>query len=155
MTDIALIPNGIEALFDLALVDGALATDDGLRTAIAISLFTDGRAADDDALPDGTADRRGWWADDLSANGGNPIGSRLWLLSREKRLADVLDRARAYASDALAWLISDGVARDVAVSAEAINADWIAINVEISRPDGQAVSATYRHRFDHVWEATS
>lgn len=154
MTDIALLPDGIDALFDMALAGGALVTDEGLKTAIAISLFTDARAFDDDLLPDGTVDRRGWWADELAATPGSRIGSRLWLLAREKRMADVLVRARAYASEALAWLIEDGVAKSIDVSAEAMNADWIAIAVVITRPDGTTADARFRHRFDHVWEAT-
>ena len=63
MTDLALhfAPGAWSA--DLSILGGDLATDDGLRTAVIISLFTDARARADDPLPEADADRRGWWGD--------------------------------------------------------------------------------------------
>lgn len=63
MTDIALAWDNALFAADLAIEGGRLVTDDGLRTAILISLFTDARANDDDPLPEPGADRRGWWGD--------------------------------------------------------------------------------------------
>lgn len=149
MTDIALRWSNELFGADFALEGAQIATDDGLRTAILISLFTDRRAREDDRLPDETGDRRGWWGDAYSAQLDDRIGSRLWLLSREKRLQSVLVRARDYAREALAWLIEDGVVRTVDVTAEVYRNDGIAIGVEISRPTGPG-----RQRFDFVWEAS-
>jgi len=148
MTDLALRwDNGIFGA-DLALHGASLATDEGLKTAVIVSLFTDARARDDDHLP-APGDRRGWWGDALPAIAGDRIGSRLWLLNREKRLASVVGRARDYAREALAWLIADGIAKTVEVEAAAIGADVLAIGVEITRPDGPG-----RQRFDLTWERT-
>lgn len=109
-----------------------IATDDSLRTAVILSLFLDRRARDDDALPDGGSDRRGWWADTImpmtegmlalhdgarSPRGPDQIGSRLWLLSRELQVREVVRRAHDYAVEALAWLIEDGHASRVEVRA--------------------------------------
>jgi phage gp46-like protein len=148
MTDLALHwDNGIFGA-DLALAGASLATDDGLKTAVIVSLFTDARAHDDDPLP-AEGDRRGWWGDAEPAIARDLIGSRLWLLGREKRLASVVARAKQYAEEALAWLVEDGVASAVAVQAEAVGADILAIGVEITRPAGPG-----RLRFDFVWEGT-
>lgn len=147
MTDIALLWSNKAFGADFFLEAGQLATDDGLRTAIQISLFSDARARDDDVLPDGTGDRRGWWGDAFAADEGDRIGSRLWLLSREKVLARVLVRARDYAREALAWLIADGVVSKIEVDVELRGRDQLAIGVAITRPDGPA-----RQRFDYVWE---
>ena len=95
--------------------DGTLATGDALQSAIWISLFTDRRAHPDDVLTDGTDDRRGWWADAFVTR---PIGSRLWLLNRALREDKTLRRAEDYAREALAWLVADGVAARVEVTAE-------------------------------------
>lgn len=152
MTDIALLWSNSEAVADLVLAgDGDLATDEGLTSAVIISLFTDARARDEDVLPDtvdALADRRGWWGDEVDTTPGDRIGSRLWLLDREKRLPSVLQRARAFADESLAWLVEDGVAKSVAVSAELRGTDQIALSIEIERPDGRP-----RHRSDFVWDA--
>ncbi|ELN6426105.1 phage GP46 family protein, partial [Salmonella enterica] len=91
---------------DLVLNGPDLLTDDSIKTAVIISLFTDRRAQPSDPVPDGTTDRRGWWADSFRKR---PIGSRLWLLSREKTLASVVERTAAYADEALAWLKPAGL----------------------------------------------
>lgn len=147
MTDIALLWDQSLVGCDLGLVDGQLLTDDGLDTAILISLFTDARARPDDAIPDGD-DPRGWWGDAFAA-AGDETGSRLWLLSREKQTVQTLERARTYARESLAWLIADGVATSVEIAVEAQPNDRLAIGVEITRPTGPA-----RSRFDYIWDTT-
>lgn len=142
--DFALRYDPSAKLFDLDLEDGDLATDEGLQTAVILSLFTDRRAEDEDALPDGGTDRRGWWADAYSET---PHGSRLWLLHREKELDEVLRRAQAYAEEALAWLLEDEVAESVVVEAEHLRRDTLGLRVEIRRGDGTALA----RQFDYVW----
>jgi len=149
MTDLALRWDNALFQADLALDFGKLATDDSLRTAVIISLFSDARAESDDPLPDAGGDRRGWWGDAF-AGGGRGIGSRLWLLDREKITREVVGRARDYAREALQWLVDDGVASAVSVDAEAQPPAVLAIGVTIDRPGGPA-----RQRFDFVWEATA
>lgn len=83
-----------------------LLADDSLTTTVLLCLFTDLRAEVSDSLPDGGHDRRGWWADSYR---DRPIGSRLWLLSREKALPALLARAEAYADEALRGLLEAGM----------------------------------------------
>ena len=109
MTDIALLWDNDAFGADLAIAQGDLATDEGLRTAFIISLFTDARARDDDTLPQQGGDPRGWWGDALAEDDEGPIGSRLWLLEREKKIGSVLIRARDYATEAVQWLVRVGV----------------------------------------------
>jgi phage gp46-like protein len=92
---------------------GSIARDDGLATAVLLSLFLDARAAPDD----GATDRRGWLGDALSPVPGDRIGSRLWLLAREKQTDETLRRAEDYAAEALAWLVEDRLAESVEVAA--------------------------------------
>ncbi|MFO6448906.1 phage GP46 family protein [Erythrobacter sp. NE805] len=165
MTDLALVWNADAMAADLLLANGQLATDDGMRTAILISLFTDARAADDEALPEDGGDRRGWWGDayarDARPDAGTArdrsrIGSLLWLLSRSKITAQVLAQAKQACDDALAWLVRDGIAAAVRVVVEAQvrtgqqTPDLLAIAVEVDRPGGPG-----RQRFDFVWEAST
>jgi phage gp46-like protein len=71
----------------LLLDDGTLDERQALATAVIVALGTDRLADPGDVLPDpDSTDRRGWWGD-LDAEDiwdGWPIGSRLWLLQREK-----------------------------------------------------------------------
>lgn len=149
MTDIALSWDA--ALFgaDIAVAGGDLVTDDGLRTAVILSLFSDARARDDDALPDAGSDRRGWWGDVAASPADDRTGSRLWLLARSKNLPAVLANVRDYVREALAWLIEDGVAASIDIVAETPRRDALALGVTINRPGGAA-----GRRFDFVWEAT-
>lgn len=147
MTDLALRWSQEAFGADLAIVNADLATDDGLRTAFIISLFSDAPARADDALPDGGSDRRGWWGDGFPFKDGDVIGSRLWLLSREKQVPDVLVRARDYTREALAWAIEDGICAAIDVTVERFGESGFAIGVIAHRPRGQDAA-----RFDFVWE---
>jgi len=96
---------------DFDVLRGDLATDSGITTAVILSLFTERRAAEDDPLPDpDNLDRRGWWGDLINPYvEGDQIGSKMWLLEREKTIDSVLIRAKQYLDEALTWLIDDGV----------------------------------------------
>ncbi|MFK0090935.1 phage GP46 family protein, partial [Pseudomonas sp. NPDC090755] len=106
---------------ELVLSGFDLARDDGLETAVIISLFTDRRASNEQIpaeLPQG--DLRGYWGDVSNASPSDQTGSLLWLLAREKQLSPVLSRAQQYCREALAWMIEDRVATRVEVAAEFI-----------------------------------
>lgn len=146
MTDLALTWNSAAFSADLSVDAGDLATDTGLRSAILVSLFTDRRARPDDVLPYEGAERRGWWGDVAAEEADDAIGSRLWLLEREKQTPQVLARAREYALEALAWLLRDGVVAQLEVTAEVVAPGVLGLAVFITRPGGPA-----RQRFDFVW----
>jgi len=150
MTDLALLWDADLLAADLALQDGAIRIDDGMHTAILISLFTDARADGDDELPDAGGDRRGWWGDAFPVVAGDETGSRLWLLFRSKITPATINRARDYARAALAWIVEDGIAASVDVTVEAQERHRLAIGVVLTRPTGPA-----RERYDFVWEASA
>jgi len=153
MTDLASLYNADLIAADLNLAGGLLAEDGGLETAVIISLFTDRRARPDDELPDAGGSKRGWWGDMVPATvGGEPvdddrIGSRLWLLGREKQMPVVLVRAKEYATEALQWLIEDGIAARVEVETSVPRTGVLGIAVTIHRPEGDAIS----FRYDNAW----
>lgn len=117
--DIALVWSNAAGAADAGIVANDLARDDGLQTAVLLSLFTDRAAEEGDVLPDEETDRRGWWGDEFADDAGDRIGSRLWLLARSKRTDDVLARAEEYARESLQWLIDDKVAERIEVTASA------------------------------------
>lgn len=137
----------IELDEEVEIIDG-LDEDDGIETAVVLSLFTDRRAEPGDALPDGAAGRRGWWGDQFPAVEGDRFGSRLWLLSREKQVLAVLARAREYAEESLRWMVDDGIARSVKASAEVVSNGVLGLTIEIARSDMPVA----QYRFDTFWK---
>jgi phage gp46-like protein len=128
--------------------DGRLVVGSDLEAAIWVSLFTDRRAAPDDKITDGTDDRRGWWADAFS---DKAIGSRLWLLDRAKRTEETRRRAETYAREALAWLVEDGIAARVDVTAEWAGPTFLTILPVVTHRDGRRAD----YRFDWAWLGAS
>jgi phage gp46-like protein len=148
MSDAALTWDLSAGAADLSVVANDLAHEDGLRTAVMLSLFLDRIAESSDQLPSGSG-RRGWWADGFSEVAGDRIGSRLWLLGRAKRTDDLLRLVEEYAKEALDWLVEDGVASSVAVTASFPRKGMVGMEVTIARPNG----APGRYRFAATWEA--
>lgn len=122
------------------IVDGDLA-DDEISDVVALALFTWRRAAPSDPVPEG-ASRHGWWA------APEGIGSRLWLLrSRTLTLTpETLRTAEDYAREALAFLVTDGVASKVSATASRAGL-VLALSITIARPTAPDLVI----RYDDVW----
>jgi phage gp46-like protein len=136
---------------DLALGTGSLIDDGGLVTAVLLSLFTDRRAETDALLPDGGSDRRGWWGEVVPLVDDQPLGSRLWLLRREKETAAVITRARLYAEEALAWLVTSGAAASVTVDASVPRRGVLQLAITIMTP--AAGTETYQYQWEWLRNA--
>ncbi|SAL20811.1 tail protein [Caballeronia cordobensis] len=134
--DVPLYIDGVES--------SLLAETNPLVRAVIMSLFTWRRAEPDDPIDD---TKWGWWGDNVSDVENDQIGSRLWLLAREKLTQSTLNRAEQYAKEALAHLIDDGVATRVTVAAERIRNDGLGLTVTIYRVDAAATTL----RFSNVW----
>lgn len=137
--------------------DNDLRSDDGLQTAVIISLFTDRRARDDDTLPDLTyKNKKGWWGDLASPEvEEDEIGSRLWLLNREKVVPEILRRAEQYAEEALQWLISDDVAASVSVTAEradSYDSTGLYLKVDIRKIDGAEEAMEFAIQWENMYD---
>jgi phage gp46-like protein len=135
-------PEGVPQANVDVLATYALALEDTLQTAISLSLFTDARAGDDDVLPLGATDRRGWVGDEFMAESFDSAvdtwGSLFWLLYTGKATADIVQQAKFYGQEALAWMVRNGVASQVVVDAlwvPAGDADRLAIRPQIYKAD--------------------
>ena len=102
---------------------------DSLSRAVVISLFTWQRASQSDEVDNDQ--RMGWWGDTFAENKGDKIGSKLWLLLRQKITEEALNRAQEYAYDALKWLIDDGICSDITVNVERDEDDPNRINLDV------------------------
>lgn len=123
---------------------GQLLADHDLKTAALISLFTWRRAKADDVLPEPNATRKGCWIDAIS---GRAMGSRLWLLQREKQLQEVVERAREYAEESLDWLVDDGVCESVEVVCEIVATGVLGMQVIFTRD----LNTTVKFQFEFAW----
>lgn len=144
-------PTGVPLPFIDQLATYALELEDTLQTAIIISLFTDKRASVDDKLPLNETNRRGWAGDEFMADGFSPArddwGTLLWLCYIGKVEGDVPGFAEFTCKEGLQWLVRDGIASRVNVTAEWVGerADRLAVRPQIFKP--QQVTPVY----DVLW----
>lgn len=136
---------------DFGFEDNDLEHDDGLETAVLISLFSDRRANDDDELPDPSRGKRGWWGDLVSGIEDDLLGSKLWLLERNKTTEETLVKAKQYILEALQWMIDDGITKKIAVEVEqqgTVTQPVLAFLVKIFKD-----TSTLNISFNEQWEA--
>jgi phage gp46-like protein len=88
--------------------------DGDLETMVSLSLFCDAPARDGDVTP--AQDPSGYWADSLGD--GDVWGSRIWLLRRAKLIQSTKVKLKQYAEEALAWMLADGLASKIEVTAD-------------------------------------
>jgi phage gp46-like protein len=151
-------PDTFARSFDFQMDGHDLAADDGLQTAVALSLFLDRQAAKDDGIPGG-GERRGWWASSYFADTGGRAsaaaaqwGSRLWLLQGAPANIATARRAELYAHEALQWLIDAGIAASVAVRTKWVSRNELALFITLVQRNAAGVAAT--QAFDFIWGVT-
>lgn len=143
MSDISSFWNADKIHADWRLSEGGLATGSDLQTAVIDSLFTDRLARKDDAW-EGT-DRRGWWGDSTETE---QMGSRLWLLRREKLTTRIALRAEEFANEALQWLVDDSVVASITSTAEIIWPNRLNLIIRYSLPG----NSQEEMKFFWIWE---
>lgn len=142
MSDITSVWDAQTQHCDYVIVNGSFLSGSDVETAVLISLLSDRVADESDVLPDARpgypGDRRGWWADDSEY----PIGSRLWLLKRVKGPLDIPARAEEYATEALQWMLDDGVVAKFDIKATWQAPNGLGLVVAAYRSDGTVISNT-------------
>ncbi len=126
---------------DIALGDQDLVPDESIVSAVLVSLFCD---ADAEELQPGH--RRGWWADE---DDDRPVGSLLWRLDRAKAPAETRALAQDTAEASLRWLVDEGIAQGVTVTAAYDGPDRLILEIEIARGDSRRHQALW-DAFDDV-----
>jgi phage gp46-like protein len=157
--DIRLVQNTLFPAYDVQsdwalLDDGRLDERQALASAVIIALGTDGLAERDDPLPDpDSTDRGGWWGDTDAAEiweGAWPIGSRLWLLKRDK-IADpgsqrgaTTTRVDRFIREALQPFLDLRIASRLDVKVERVGLERIDAHIVIYRGPTLAVELRYQ-----------
>ncbi len=134
---------------DFVIENGDLKADNGLETASLISVYTDRRVTLEE-LPLGEADQKGWWADLISEPIEDAIGSKLWRLERiGKVLETTVVEMKNLLQEAFEWMVEDGLAETVVVTAEQSGFNEIKGSVKIFKPNGNNIP------FKFIWDGQS
>jgi len=88
-----------------------------------------------------------WWADLISEPQDDLIGSRHWILERIGKVdTDTAVEFESVFREAFEWMLEDGIAARVVVSAERTSIDRIEGSVQIFKPTGDNIP------FKFIWD---
>lgn len=135
-----------DGCFQLLVENGDLKADDGLETAVTISLFSDKRVPASE-IPDGLETRQGWWGDLFPDVENDKIGSKLWTLSRAKNTLETLTAFENETKAALQWMLDDGVAKSISVTASFDEYKRMILAISITKPEDNQAS-----EFGFIWD---
>ena len=140
-----------EQFVDMILADRDVDRDDGLETAVLITLLTDKHADLGDPLPDDSGYRGGWFGDSLPVVPDYQMGTKLWLLQRAKTVTEIPAIAKEYLLDGFKWMIEDGIVKSVDVTVERRRdlRATLAFTLSFVKPEGTSIF----YRFYYNWEA--
>lgn len=133
-------------LFEIAKKGGDFDTVDGFETAILVSLFTNARRDESDIS--NPLNRGGWIGNWRTAKRPRELGGLCWTVEHERLTREVLNIARENAKNALAWMIDDGLCRNVEVMTEPQNQSKIQYNIAITSRDG------IKYDYIYLWDKT-
>jgi phage gp46-like protein len=121
---------------DLIVKNSEIQTDESLKSAVLVSLFTDARCEKTE-IPNGETSLRGYFGDAIF---NESTGSKLWLLNRAKYSNDTLLKAKEYAKSALDWLVTDGFAKEIKVETSFNKQNKMLLNVKIVKNNDEVES---------------
>ncbi|MBQ8465709.1 MAG: phage GP46 family protein [Alphaproteobacteria bacterium] len=148
MADIALYFNNSIGEYDCKVANGDLIGANPLDTAVIISLLTWARA-DADEVDEGAA-RFGWWGDKIDQESAASMGSKLYLLKREKITDETLAKAEDYIRQALQWMIDDSVVSEIEINLERHSTDNSRVDGIVTLKRGDI---TRTMKFNDLWSS--
>jgi len=149
--DIRITFDQYDQFVDFILADRDVDRDDGLETAVLITLLTDKHADAGDPLPDDSGYHGGWFGDSLPVVPDYKMGTKLWLLQRAKTVTEIPAIAKEYLVDGFKWMIEDGIVQtvDVIVERRRDLKTTLAFTISFTKPEG----TTIFYSFYYNWEA--
>lgn len=145
MTIDVLMKKGADGIYDIEWDEnGDLLTTNGLESALDISILGEVRANEAEIII--PQKRRGWWG---SAVLGYEQGSKLWLLSQDRKTEENRVLSEEYAKKALQWMLDDKIAREIIINSE-FTFDGLLIKIKIIAQDNTVVS-----RYYEMWKYTN
>lgn len=150
MSDLALYrrENGeYDLAFDEAVCD--LLTTNTLENAVVMSIGTYARERKLGNVANLKPVIGGWWGDALDERG--TLGGYLYEAFPGKLVDATARQVETLCSEALNWMVEDGVAKSVSCTAEITGTETMNLNVLIERPEGENDEVFL---FELNWSAT-
>jgi phage gp46-like protein len=147
MKDCKILWDNSTGVGDIGISNSDLQIEEGLETAVFMSLYTDQRAAEDENT-NFPLDKRGWWGDMLESN-GDQVGSKLWLYEREKLTTKVIAQIKDAMYDCLQWMIDDGIVARIDIALEKQENNKLFTEIKLFRQDDSRTTV----KFDDLWNA--
>ena len=116
--------------------------DGSFETPVITSLYS--WARDPNADKDEAPQKFGWWGSSFADDENDNYGSLLWTYRRSKNTPAERSRLNGTLQDALAWMLTDQVAKGVGSETERFDLQVVAGKISITRADGK--------RWDSIWE---
>lgn len=140
-----LMKKGADGIYDIEWDEnGDLLTTNGLESALDISILGEVRANEAEVVI--PQKRRGWWGSTVL---GYEQGSKLWLLSQDRKTEENRVLSEEYARKALQWMLDDKIAREIIVNSE-FTFDGLLIKIKLIAQDNTVVS-----RYYEMWKYTN
>ena len=134
--------------YDLVFDGRDLVLSNSLTNSVVISTLVEDRESMPTSADINTV-RGGWWGDSLESY---HLGSKLWTLLRHGITPSVLKKAAEHVKKALKWMLDDGIAKAVEVSAvQSSQAYRIDLEIKIEKPDGSVEP----YKWQVNWRATN
>lgn len=146
MSDLALKKNENQE-YDLDFDGLDLALTSSLENSVIISLGTKAREKSAGDMHLGALDE-GWWADFVVEE--SSLGGLVHLVFKEKLKSETLLLLKQYVKECLAWMVSDGVVKEVTVITEIQSEHIAALIITLTKPGNE--SETFR--FELLWSET-
>ena len=126
---------------DLLIVGGQPKMSSGLENAVYLSLLVDAN----------------WWGNDVDPATPGATGSKFFLplIARAKLTPSLLIDAEKAADVDVAWMVSDGVAKDVTASASMVDNSTLGLEVTVTEPDGSVTTVTWKLNWEYLKAASA
>jgi phage gp46-like protein len=156
VTDIRITTNDVFPRYEVTndwrlLDDGRLDERYALASAVMVALGTDALADRDDVLPDFSGDRAGWWGDlEPDIWDSWPIGSKLWLLRRDKitdpgsQRGATITKVERYAREALQPFLDRRIVSRIDVKAARVGLERIDVQITLYRGERDVLDMRYQ-----------
>ena len=136
-----------QGVYDFEIEEGDFKIDEGLETALVVSLLSDRRADESQIVQ--PEFRRGWIGDLVTTLLGYKFGSHLWLSEQSRITQSTLNQVQDQAEKALGWMFDVELVTKIEAVASIINQFSIALSITITSPDGSVSIKAF-----NLWKRT-